>query len=250
MSGQSLPQMRALYATPAPPAPISTWTWQVGTVPVPTLGPASILIRIHAAGLRHADLSDAHFYKSLADTSSKLPACYVPGTDVSGVVMSVASDVKGFSAGDEVIAMINKGDGGGCAEMVVVPVLAVWPKPSAMCHAEAAAIGTDGLAALQALEEAARHLPMVSPFILVTGAAAGAGILIAQAAKALHNVHLTVVYRDRAAVKVLEKLGADSIVYLAPDVSILDRLRAATFDVAFDTAGIAYKVSVWYLVFL
>lgn len=236
------PVMTALFAKPSAPEPMSKWTWHADKVAVPVLGAGCVLIRVHAAGLRRSDLSDAHFYKRLSDRGALIPSIYVPGTDVSGVIMSVAPDVQNYSSGDEVIAYVSGEYGGGCAEMVEVPVVALWPKPVRMCHAEACAMGTDGCAALQALEAAARYLPMVSPRVLVTGAAAGAGIFIAQAVKALHKAHLTVVYRDMGALEVLERLECDKVVYLGQNSSIVNKIPASSFDVVFDTAGIAFKV--------
>lgn len=237
--------MQALYATPDYTQPIAQWTWRTDQVVLPVLEDGCVLIRVHATGLRRTDLSDPHFYKRLADRSAPLPQVYVPGTDISGVVTSVAGDVNGLCIGDEVIAFVSGERGGGCAEQVAAPVEAVWKKPDAMCHAEASAIGTDGLTALQALDEAARYLPSdAAPHILITGAAAGSGIMIAQLAKSLLKAKITVVYRHESALEVLQSLNVDKIVHLASGESIHEKLEAASFDVVFDTAGIAVKVSV------
>lgn len=235
--------MQALYARPSYTEPMQKWTWHANTVVLPVLTNGCVLIQVHAAGLRRADLSDPHFYKRLADRKAPLPQVYVPGTDVSGFITAVSPGVNDFSIGDEVIAFVSGEHGGGVAEKVVVESEAVWRKPAGMCHAEASAIGTDGLAALQALEEAARYLPRNDPRILITGAAAGSGILIAQAAKSMHNANVTVIYRDESALSVLQKLDLDDIVHHATKECVLDKIEEASFDVAFDTAGISLKVS-------
>ena len=71
--------------------------------PVPKLNPGEVLIRVHAVGLNPPDWYLRDGYKMLPpEWQPQVPFPIILGTDVSGVVATVAEDVKDFSVGDEV----------------------------------------------------------------------------------------------------------------------------------------------------
>jgi NADPH:quinone reductase-like Zn-dependent oxidoreductase len=77
---------------------------------------------------------------------------FVPGADFSGVVDSVAADVKEFKPGDEVFGYSHSG--GAYAEYIAIDADKVAPKPKKLNHIEAASLALVGQTALQMVEQA------------------------------------------------------------------------------------------------
>lgn len=76
--------------------------------PFPELKPGEVLVRVHAVGINPPDWYLREGYKDLPPEWQ--PAVSFPlilGSDVSGVVEAVATDVHGFSVGDEVFGMVR-----------------------------------------------------------------------------------------------------------------------------------------------
>ncbi len=89
-------------------------------VPVPKIGDADILVRVHACGICGSDL---HMYR-LGIFSEMLcrssEGGLIPGHEFAGVVAEVGKDVEGISVGDRVMALTF----GGMAEYVpITPAL-------------------------------------------------------------------------------------------------------------------------------
>jgi L-iditol 2-dehydrogenase len=71
-------------------------TISVDSVPVPSIGPGEILVRVEACGICHTDLKKIEF--------NLLPAPRVFGHETAGVVAGVGAGVTRFRPGDRVIA--------------------------------------------------------------------------------------------------------------------------------------------------
>ncbi len=171
------------------------------TVPVPELGPGEVLVRVHAVGLNPPDwyLRGGYEHAPLpAELRPQIALPAIPGSDVSGVVEAVATDVQGFSVGDEVFGMIrfpSFGDSAAYAEYVAAPASDLAQKPANIDHAHAAGAPMSGLTAWQFLIELGhdepnplqpgRHhpVPLDGKTVLVNGAAGGVGHIAVQLAK-------------------------------------------------------------------
>jgi NADPH:quinone reductase-like Zn-dependent oxidoreductase len=122
----------------------------------------------------------------------------IPGTDLSGVIEALASDVTGLAVGDEVYGMVRFPgfDGRTYAEYVAAPASDLALKPAGLDHAQAAGAPMAVLTAWQYLVELGHDVP--SPFtgqvyqpprvttgttVLVNGAAGGVGHFAVQLAK-------------------------------------------------------------------
>ena len=131
--------------------------------PKPAVRPGEVLVRVHAAGLNPPDWYLREGYKALPPEwrpSIELPA--IPGSDVSGIVEAVASDVTAFSPGDEVFGMIrfpSFGESLGYAEYVSAPASDLALKPRGLDHVHAAAAPMSGLTAWQYLIELGHSEP-------------------------------------------------------------------------------------------
>ncbi|KXZ55570.1 hypothetical protein GPECTOR_2g1119 [Gonium pectorale] len=138
----------------------------------------------------------------------KLP--FIPGSEVSGVIVEVADGVKDLRVGDKVCAVKQ---GGAFAEQVVAPAAAVWRVPDAVPLQDAAAIpivyGTADLAlrhraGLKAGGDAGQT-------VLILGAAGGVGLAALQLAKRA-GARVVAVAGGAAKADFLRAAGADAVV--------------------------------------
>jgi NADPH:quinone reductase-like Zn-dependent oxidoreductase len=167
--------------------------------PVPELKPGEVLIRVHAVGLNPPDWYLRDGYKMLPpEWRPSVTFPLVLGTDVSGVVAAVASDVQGFAVGEEVFGMVcfpSVGESRAYAEYVAAPASDLARKPASLDHVQAAGAPMAALTAWQYLVElghqapnpfqpgAHRPVPLRGRRVLVNGAAGGVGHLAVQLAK-------------------------------------------------------------------
>lgn len=141
-------------------------------VPIPKVGPDSVLIRTRAVGLNPVD------WKALAgglDDAFDTLFPVIPCWDVAGVVEEVGAAVGTWSKGDEVVAYCRKDvfGPGTLAEFVSVPLRGVGPKPARASWAEAATVPLAGLTAYQGLHD---HLQVrAGDTVLVLAATGGVG---------------------------------------------------------------------------
>lgn len=105
----------------------------------------------------------------------------IPAWDFSGVVESVAPDVRLWKPGDEVYGLLDISGSGACAEFITVPENRIAAKPKSADHVHAAAIPLAGLTAWQALFDAAGLVEKQS--VLIHGGAGGVGSFAVQFAK-------------------------------------------------------------------
>ena len=109
----------------------------------------------------------------------------VPGLDFSGVVARVGAGVTSFKVGDAVFAKINSGQGGSLngayAQYAIAPVSRVAAKPTGLTSAEASGLGTVGITALRAVNQANVR---AGQRVFIDGIAGGIGSSVAQIVKA------------------------------------------------------------------
>ena len=169
--------------------------------PLPVLQAGEVLVQVHAVGVNPPD-------SYLRDGYQQLPPEWRPevrfplilGTDLSGMVVARADDVREVAVGDEVYAMARfpEGAAGGSrayAEYVSVPVSDLARKPLTLSHQQAAAVPMSLLTAWQFMidpgHEVAnplqpgphRPVPLAGKRVLVNGAAGGVGHFAVQLAK-------------------------------------------------------------------
>jgi putative PIG3 family NAD(P)H quinone oxidoreductase len=100
--------------------------------PTPVPKDDEVLIRVEAAGVARADLMQRQ---------GKYPpppgASDIPGLDVAGIIDSVGANVREWTLGDRVCAILT---GGGYAEFCVAPSAQVLPIPEAWSPIEAATL--------------------------------------------------------------------------------------------------------------
>jgi NADPH:quinone reductase-like Zn-dependent oxidoreductase len=209
--------------------------------PIPDLRAGEVRVRVHAVGLNPPDWYLRDGYKMLPPEWR--PQVHFPlilGTDVSGAVEAVADDVRDFSVGDEVYAMVRfpgglAGDSKAYAEYVSVPAAEVALKPAGIDHVHAAGAPMSLLTAWQFMIALGHNepnplqpnkhqpVPLEGKTVLVNGAAGGVGHFAVQIAKWKGaSVIATASGKNEA---FLRALGADDII---------DYMKTAPEDVVRD----------------
>ncbi|MGR6341562.1 NADP-dependent oxidoreductase [Priestia megaterium] len=194
--------------------------------PLPELKPGEVLVRVHAVGINPPDWYLREGYKDLPPEWQ--PAVSFPlilGSDMSGVVEAVATDVQGFSIGDEVFGMVrfpSMGESAAYAEYVTAPASDLALKPAGIDHVHAAGAPMAGLTSWQFLIELGHNeanpfqpeshhpLPLNGKMVLVNGAAGGVGHLAVQLAK-WKGAHVIAVASGKHE-SFLRELGADEFI--------------------------------------
>jgi NADPH:quinone reductase-like Zn-dependent oxidoreductase len=208
----------------------------VADIPTPAPRAGEILIRVHASTVSAADhRSRAKDVPAGLVIPSSLvlgflrPRRPVLGMDVSGTVVTVGRDVRGFSPGDEVIAMLGSRFGGHAEYAAIDAQAAVVAKPRGLSFEEAVAVVFGGITAQAYLNQADVHR---GSRVLVNGASGAVGSAVVQLAHAV-GAHVTAVTSEgnRA---LAEALGADEVVDYRVDDFANSR---QTFDVVVDCVG-------------
>lgn len=144
-------------------------------VPDPAPGPGQLLIDVAAVGVNFPDslvIADRYQFRPTRPFS--------PGGELSGTVVALGSESKGFAVGDRVLAFMTYG---AMAEKVVVDAQRCARIPDAMPMDEAAAFLLTFGTSYHALVDRARL--QAGETLLVLGAAGGVGLSAVEIAKAL-----------------------------------------------------------------
>jgi NADPH2:quinone reductase len=141
----------------------------------PLLKAGAVRIKVKAAGINFADLLIMQGRYQV-----KINPPFIPGFEISGIILEVAQDVKNLYCGQYVMAVLDQG---GFAEEVVVSAQDVFPIPSTMNLVYAAGFPIVWGTAYHALKFRAEL--KAHQTILINGAAGGVGQTAISVAKAL-----------------------------------------------------------------
>jgi NADPH:quinone reductase-like Zn-dependent oxidoreductase len=195
----------------------------------PVVGPADVLVRVHAAGLDPGEwalLTGLPYMIRVMGFGLRKPKLRVRGTDVSGRVEAVGGDVTDLQPGDEVFGLCT----GSFAEYSGVPEDKLVPKPANLSFEQAAAVPSSGLTALQSLRDYGGVTP--GQKVLIIGAAGGVGTFAVQIAKSF-GAEVTGVC-STTGLDLVRSIGADrAIDYTREEFADGRQL----YDVILDTAG-------------
>jgi putative PIG3 family NAD(P)H quinone oxidoreductase len=194
----------------------------------PPVGPRDVRIDVVGAGLNGADISQRR-----GDYPPPSGAPLWPGLEVSGVVSAVGDDVREWSLGDEVCALLS---GGGYADHAIVDAGLVLPVPSGVSVLDAAGLPEVAATVWSNVFMNARLLPGES--FLAHGGSSGIGAMAIQIARALGSrVFATAGSAEKVAFA--ESLGATGINYREQDfVEVTGHeLGGSGVDVILDMVG-------------
>lgn len=203
---------------------------RLGELPRPKPGPGQALVKVTAAALNPIDV-----YIRAGTVAMPLPKPFITGTDLAGTVEEVGPDVTRLNVGDRVWGSNQGllGRQGTCAEYACVEEQWLYPTPSGVADADAAASALVGITAHLGLFQCCRLKPGETVF--VNGGTGGVGSMVVQMARAIDaRVITTVGSADKA--ELCKQWGADVVLnYKTDDVAA--RIKEAVGDKG---------VNVWY----
>jgi len=196
--------------------------------PRPRPGEAEVLVRVHAAGVIHTELSWST--TSTTQSGEPRPLPVIPGHEFSGEIAALGPEVRDVHVGDLVYGLNDWYRDGTSAEYCVARVSDLADKPTSIDHIHAAATPISALTAWQALVERAGLV--AGQRVLIHGAAGGVGNLAVQLA---HSRGARVTATASAAnLEFVRSLGAEEVIdYRAQRFEDVVR----DVDVVFDTVG-------------
>lgn len=169
----------------------------------PTPGKGEVLVKVEAAGVGPWD---AWIREGKSALPQPLPL--IPGSDLSGDVVSVGSEVSDLRAGDPVYGVTNSQFIGAYAEYAVASGAMLARKPASLNYVDAASVPVVAVTAWQALFDHA-HLT-AGQTVLIHGAAGNVGAYAVQMARrAGLRTLATAATNDIAFV---HDLGADQVI--------------------------------------
>lgn len=196
-------------------------------IPVPTLRPHDVLVRVAAVSVNPVDVKQR----------AGLPGSDEPvilGFDAAGTVTAVGAEVTTLAVGDEVWYAGDISRQGSNAEYQAVDERIVSRRPKTLSATESAALPLTAITAWEALFERFGLTRQSTGDLLVMGAAGGVGSVMIQLAKALTGVRVIATASREESRAWAQQLGADAVIDHHD-------LRAGARDVAPD--GIDYLFS-------
>jgi NADPH:quinone reductase-like Zn-dependent oxidoreductase len=189
-------------------------------LPTPEIGAGEVLIRVRAAGVNPFDWKVAD---GALEDQMKHHFPLILGFDAAGVIERVGADVTQLAEGEEVYGYLFKpviGDGT-YAEYVGAPATIVVKKPVTVGFAEAAALPTPGLTAMDLVDAVDTR---EGETILIVGATGGVGSYATQLA-ARGGAHVIATARQTNE-ELVRRLGAaETIDHTTED--LVDAVRMA-----------------------
>jgi len=200
--------------------------------PVPQPGPAELLIKVAAAGVNRPDVMQRQ-----GRYTPPPGVTDIPGLEVAGTVAAVGAEVRGWSVGDEVCALLA---GGGYAEYAVAPAPQCLPWPAGMDARHAAGLPEVMFTVWTNVFERGRLAE--GETLLVHGGSSGIGTAAIQLARARGaRVFATAGSDDKC--RACEALGAERCINYRDEDSVA-AIKALTgdrgVDVVLDMVGADY----------
>jgi NADPH:quinone reductase-like Zn-dependent oxidoreductase len=202
-------------------------------VPDPKPGPADVLIEVKATSINHIDV-----FLRRGMPGVKVPMPKIVGSDASGIIREVGSDVAGLKVGQRVTinpgigcghcefcaagfgsqcvsySMVGETRDGAYAELIAVPAHIVLPIPESLSFDEAAAAPLVFLTAWSMMVGKGRIRP--GEDVLILGAGAGVGTAAIQIAKMVGCRVFAAASSDEKLERA-KGLGADCLINYARD---------------------------------
>ncbi|MGE3914561.1 MAG: NADPH:quinone oxidoreductase family protein [Hyphomicrobiaceae bacterium] len=203
---------------------------RVDDIERPAMGAGQVRIGVKAAGVNFPDILMCE-----GKYQVKPPMPFIPGLEVSGVVLETGTGVGHVKPGDRVMAFARLA--GGFAEEIVLPGGIVTPIPDRMDFETAAAFPIAYGTAMFALEYRG-HLK-AGETLAVLGATGGVGLAAIECGK-LIGARVIAAAGGAEKLALAKEYGADEVVDYRAE-NLRDRLRDLTsnngVDVVFDPVG-------------
>src|SRR5947208_12106869 len=204
--------------------------------PQPNPGEGEVLVRVHAAGVIHTELSWLPTWTNRAGEPRPLPV--IPGHEFSGEIAALGAGVRDAGVGDLVYGLNDWYQDGASAEYCVARIADIARKPTSVDHVHAAATPISALTTWQGLVDRADLA--AGQRVLIHGAAGGVGTFAVQLAR-WRGARVTAT-ASAANLAFVRSLGADAVLdYRAGRFG--DVVRHV--DVVFGTVGREARGRCW-----
>lgn len=196
---------------------------RLAELPVPSVAPGQVLVRVHAAGVNPYDT-----YMRTGNYAIKPPLPYTPGADGAGVVDAVGPGVSAVATGDRVFfgGTATHKSYGAYSEYVLCEPQQLHRLPDRLSFAQGAAIGVPYVTAWRALYDRARLQP--GETIFIHGASGGVGLAAVQMARA-SGAFVIGTASTPEGMEAVRQRGAHDVLN-HKDAGYLDRLAEITDD--------------------
>ncbi len=195
-------------------------------VPVPTIAPDEILVKIKSTAVNHLDLVKA---SGAARQILPIDLPWIPGHEFSGVVEQIGSDVAAWAAGDAVFGA--NGTGAAYAEYLAVKAAAIAKKPSNLSFEEAASVPVAAQTAWEGIFTHG-HLEKGQTILIHAGAGAVGAYAVQLASHAGATVIATARPSDEA---YLNSIGASRVIDYRE--ARFEKVLREKVDMVFDLIG-------------
>lgn len=199
----------------------------------PVIGAGQVLIGVEACGV---NFFDGLVVEGKYQTKPDRP--FSPGSEVAGIVLSVADDVTALRPGMRVLAFAGFG---GYAEKVVADAWRVFPIPDRVGFAEAASFLITYATSHHALKDRAAIKP--GETLLVLGAAGGVGLTAVELGKLMGARVIAAASSDEK-LELCRAYGADETINYGRE-DLRGRLKELTggqgVDIVYDPVGGSYS---------
>jgi NADPH:quinone reductase-like Zn-dependent oxidoreductase len=172
-------------------------------VPRPLPGPGEVVVKVHAAGVGPWD-----GWIRAGKSARPQPLPLTLGSDLSGEIDTVGTDVSDLRIGDPVYGVTNPRYVGAYAEYAAASAAMIALKPAALTHVEAASVPVIAVTAWQGLFEQAQLNAGHS--VVIHGAAGNVGAYAVQLARRAGIRTIATAATDEVAF--VRELGADMVV--------------------------------------
>ena len=205
----------------------------VEDLPSPKAGAGEVVVSMKAASVNFPDvliIQNKYQFKP--------PLPFSPGSELAGVIKEIGDGVKGFKAGDRVIAFTTYG---AFAEEVKVEASRLLPLPDKMDFNSGAAFMLTYATSDHALRDRAQL--KAGETLLVLGAAGGVGIAAIEVGKAL-GARVIACASSADKLEVCKQHGADAVInYTSEDMreKIKELTGGTGVDVVYDAVGGPYS---------
>ncbi|WP_291919473.1 NADP-dependent oxidoreductase [Chitinophaga sp.] len=209
--------------------------FSAATLPLPEPGDTEVLVQIAATAFNPID-----YQMRQGAPESKRMHSPILGRECAGIVLKTGELVTGFAPGDAVLAASGSmGSNGSYATHISLPAEILVHKPHNISFAEAAAVPTASLTALQCYKRL--QLP-TNAGIFISGAAGGVGLVLVKLLLAAGYTGLIVTAGNEASREqlLLAGLTAEQVIdYRQPELiaTILKYNNGRKFDAAIDLVG-------------
>jgi NADPH2:quinone reductase len=195
----------------------------------PVAGAGQVIVRVGAVGLNFADTL---ITRGKYQFKPELP--FSPGAEIAGMIEAIGPGVAGWKAGQRVMAYVNWG---GAREKVAVDASALVALSDGVSDEIAAGLSVTYGTAMHGLQQRGRLA--AGEYVVVTGAAGGAGLAAVELA-ALMGARVIAVASSAEKLRVARDAGAEMEI-LFPGSDLKDAVRSLTegkgADVVYDCVG-------------